>query len=567
MEDNKLLTIVIVGRNDNHMGNFKYRLAMCINYTARNLKRIGCLGRVEILVTDWNSEIPLSRVLRLTGDAARIARFVYVPPEIASQRMPSGRVMNIVGAMNVSLRRGSGEFLMPIPADTLMPENSLRQLLLLLGGEIPVPFNLRECLLMRAVRVMPDGIIEQEPNMAEWDRYLLLISAELRQARQDWPGLGLGSIPVMYSGLWRKCRGYDEALGDWGWNEAELALRICQRYPWIELFSFGVVTYDMGHRKTPPCTVADSDRKRQNPRRVHLSFDVNDPNWGLGDYDLQIQMGECVYPERDLSVFAKAKTSGYRNSALSAASVADLTSTDVVEHIQSALLNKWIHQDEWSLLRALSWFSLRRTPRKFLEYGFCDGYASAVVAAACPCVEIYGVHSWHNAEANEVDSPLWPTSLLHSVGYKGYLRLITGDVNTAFTRLKQSFVGEMLFDIVVFRLESVDSQNVLEQICLIANHLSENGVLVVTSSKERLDRHWNDIRQEMKGSACLRSKSGTLGLFLKSSCGGNAEAREEDGLSREIEVDFGTPPNRHCGIFDRLHRRFRRSRFGGGFRD
>lgn len=40
----KLLSVVVTGRNDNYMGNFKYRITTCLNYLARNLKELGCLN-------------------------------------------------------------------------------------------------------------------------------------------------------------------------------------------------------------------------------------------------------------------------------------------------------------------------------------------------------------------------------------------------------------------------------------------------------------------------------------------------------------------------------------------
>ena len=540
MEDNKLLTIVIVGRNDNHMGNFKYRLAMCINYTARNLKRIGCLDRVEILVTDWNSEIPLSQVLRLTEDAARIARFVYVPPEIASQRMPSGRVMNIVGAMNVSLRRGSGRFLMPIPADTLMPENSLRQLLLLLDGKTPVPFDPRMCLMIRQVKEIPHDVVAREPSMEEWDRYLLLNASEIRHIHQEWPGLGLGAVVVMSHDLWRRCRGYDETLGDWGWNEAELALRICQRYPWIELFSFGFVTYDMGSAEKTHADSAESEPRRQNPRKTHLSFDVNDSNWGLADHSLQLQEAECVCSEARMRGLAVAVSESGR-CVTDAPQPSDLTSAEVVAHIRRTLGGKWIPPSEWPVLCVLSWYSTKKTLRRFLEYGFCDGYASAVVAAANPSVEVYGINSWNNAQNEEVDSPLWPTSLLRSVGYTGYLRLITGNPNTALARLKESFIGEMLFDVVVFRIDSVDSPNRQEQIHLISQYISKNGIVILTaSSRDSLDACWKEFRLQSEPTVSIRSSNGTSAFLFRV-----RTERKGSGTMSPIStsdiVDFGRP--------------------------
>ena len=53
-DQSKLLTVAVTGRNDDYMGNFKYRLTTCLNYLARNLRDLGRLDEVEVLVTDWN---------------------------------------------------------------------------------------------------------------------------------------------------------------------------------------------------------------------------------------------------------------------------------------------------------------------------------------------------------------------------------------------------------------------------------------------------------------------------------------------------------------------------------
>lgn len=73
----KLLSVVVIGRNDNYMGNFKYHLTTCLNYISRNLKDLGRLDDVEILVIDWHSDIPLSKVLALGLEARQIWDFPF----------------------------------------------------------------------------------------------------------------------------------------------------------------------------------------------------------------------------------------------------------------------------------------------------------------------------------------------------------------------------------------------------------------------------------------------------------------------------------------------------------
>lgn len=73
----KLLSVVVTDSNEDYVGNFKYRLTTCINYIARNLKDLGRLDDLEILVTDWNSGVPLSKVLALSPEAKQIWDFPF----------------------------------------------------------------------------------------------------------------------------------------------------------------------------------------------------------------------------------------------------------------------------------------------------------------------------------------------------------------------------------------------------------------------------------------------------------------------------------------------------------
>ena len=65
INNKKLLTIVVIGRNDNYRGNFKNRLENSINYNCKNIDDLGYGSKVEMLLVDWNSEIPIQNDLIL----------------------------------------------------------------------------------------------------------------------------------------------------------------------------------------------------------------------------------------------------------------------------------------------------------------------------------------------------------------------------------------------------------------------------------------------------------------------------------------------------------------------
>src|ERR1043166_7808111 len=101
----KALSMVICGRNDNYMGNFLYRVTTAINYLARNVERAGRADTVELLVADWNSEVPLSSALELTPAARSITRFVCTPPSLAVAKQQPDQNFHHALAYNSALRR------------------------------------------------------------------------------------------------------------------------------------------------------------------------------------------------------------------------------------------------------------------------------------------------------------------------------------------------------------------------------------------------------------------------------------------------------------------------------
>ena len=210
------------------MGNFKYRMTSCVNLIARGLESIGYLDSVEILVTDWNSKIPLHKALSIESNAIGITRFIIVPPEVASEQMQEGKVFHNSYAQNVAIRRAKGKFILHIPADTLLTKFSLLNILQLLKGSLSIPININSCLFFIDLIKVPYYLVKSEPTTDDWEKYLITKSSEYPSTKVNSPGLGLGQLNMMHSQIWSECRGFDEKLSDIGWHEADLALRVWQ---------------------------------------------------------------------------------------------------------------------------------------------------------------------------------------------------------------------------------------------------------------------------------------------------------------------------------------------------
>ena len=70
-----LLSLILCSRNDSYMGNSRWRLETSINLAILNAKKAELLDQVEIIVSDWGSEIPLRDVLQLVPESEGRVKF------------------------------------------------------------------------------------------------------------------------------------------------------------------------------------------------------------------------------------------------------------------------------------------------------------------------------------------------------------------------------------------------------------------------------------------------------------------------------------------------------------
>lgn len=493
----KWLSVVLVCRNDNYMGNYKYRLTTSINYLARNLKQIGRLEEVEILVTDWNSEIPIAKVLPLSTEAGEITEFIYVPPTVAAKFQQPDQVFHSSCSMNVALRRATGEFLMVVDADTLMPLLSLKAICEFLEGKVALPLEREKCFFLGNRRHIPWEVVQRELSLEEWDVYLLLNAGELVRDR-GWPGLGVCQIAwLAHRSIWHQCQGFNQQLHYWGWNDAELTLRITQNYPWINLESLGILLFHMEHwpynRRTIPSLY--------NPHTVSFSLAANDANWGLADFPLQIQKGEKIdelKANQDRVIFWEQTSEQL---------LAEIAGAPVQQHLETIEQIAPGIAAERASLELLAWYSLYHYPRTYLEFGISSGNAAVLVAAACPNVTIYGIDAWELKDQTTL-SPDDTMGLLKKIDYQGYTRLITGEIATAWNRLQASAIGKLSLDLVLVRWELID--NAEQQLNSLLCHLAPGGLMVIATKNSPIDNFvWQHLQEKLPQLTYLKINDNT----------------------------------------------------------
>lgn len=561
-----LLSILLTGRDDDYTLDFKYRITTTINYLVRNLRRLNRLDDVDILVTDWGSRVPLAKTLLLSPEAARICRFLYVPPVVVRATQNGEEIFHTSLATNVGLRRGRGEYLLLSAADTIIPEHTLESILALLRGKAPAGVVVDRTYFLLSRYHVPWHFIQRQPTLAEWDRYLVLHAGEYGRDKTAVFGVsgGVGAL-MMHRLLWHEVRGLDERLGGWGTNDVDLGLRVTQRYPWIELSCIGISVFHMEH---PPGKRPTTPQSRQNPPIHNADVQINNENWGLGAYDLEIQYAEHIEPPPES---ADSPNSDQKPGSQDVVSweqsyrevLAQMTGDEIRDDVRQIvdIMGKsgWTRDlQEVDALFFLSWFSRYHNPRIYLEFGISQGYAAAVVANACLGVEVYGIDRWDGVLYRGAPYDIAVILLRRCLAHTGYVRFINGNIRTAVRRLRDSFVGPIRFDLVLVRGDLL-ADDAAKQVLDLLPYLSSGGGLVLTyGSADQFITAWNEIRAGYPQFTYFRCHNRTTGLILKASLrGSNRDGSEEVCRFKTGQVRFSVAKWRFARLFFALMRPYR----------
>ena len=278
------LSLIIGSRNDGYMGNFKYRFETVLNYLADNLKELGRLQDVEVVVADWGSKVPLHSVLSLNWGARQIARFVLVPPDIAC-KLQGDSEFPIVLAQNVAVRRSRAEFIAQTDSDIMFPLDFLATLFELLDGHRDIGVPIDQALIVAKRRHLPWSLVSRNPGIQHLDWFIRHFGSFILADFNKGYECSSTGMMMMHRSLWEECGGYDERLIHWGWMEIDLGLRIMQKYPWFDLLNLGVTVFHLEHY--PPISQRHTNRKC-NPTVPNKIFSPSGNKWGLSEYVLEI---------------------------------------------------------------------------------------------------------------------------------------------------------------------------------------------------------------------------------------------------------------------------------------
>ncbi len=514
-----LISFVVCGRNDNYMGNYTWRITTAMNCLVRNLVRVGRQNDAEIILADWNSDIPFHKEMLMVPEARGIMRFMVVPPAVAVPAQKDSSFPNPI-AQNAAIRRSRGRFVAVSDADVILPASSLATLFAILEGKLPIGLPLDRAFLIAARRQLPTARTEHNPPLPEieafLDRNLALLKRDLMMGSFGAPA----GLVLLHRDRWEETRGYDERLIHHGWGDIDLHLRLCQVYPWVDLANFGVETVHLEHYAGSMVRGATKPRK-YNGHPVSRRMTHNDENWGMANVDLSMHDPEAVMDEAAVArITAAAATARCPNIPLSTI-VSEIQQTALtVPHEQiDRLLKIFVHaQDEYAALRMLAWYAIHRHPRVYVELGVQKSSGPGVVLLGCPTCEVYGVDQWSEDHGGGEPPSYRFAQLIDTAAAQAQAHLVTADPATALDRLFGRIAPHLAVDLALLRTDPLFGDPV-HNVKLLAQRLAPGGAIVLSArTPAEFTPVWTELSSRLPQSANVLSKNAAgevqIGMLL-----------------------------------------------------
>jgi hypothetical protein len=276
-----ILSIITCGKNDQYAGNFLQRLQLNLSKLESNLKKFN-ITDVEILVTDWGSEIPLHTILDITN--FNFTKFIHIPPHLAHQYSPDSE-FSWGQSLNTGYRRSKGEYVFLIDGDSYISLDSFKKLYDLIKN-----FNPEDKIFYWGSRYhLPYEIHSSVLNINELDAFVLNWKNNKSIWKHDKVNLshfGGTAMGILLSrNICDESTIFYEKLNKWGWTDIEIHNRISSKYSCCgDLEDLDMYFFHLDHH-----SIQNGMQKNgANPPINAPDFKANNDNWGLNNESLVI---------------------------------------------------------------------------------------------------------------------------------------------------------------------------------------------------------------------------------------------------------------------------------------
>jgi hypothetical protein len=462
-----LASFVIIGRNDNYMGDYLYRLGTSVSFLASSAETAGLLDDIEVTIVDWASERPLSQELPLGAAARTITTFLEVTPEIVQSRWQTADWLPAC-AVNVGVRRSRGEFIFFTDSDCLWTESAMATLGRLLRGEITLPLPVADVFCYVRRYQVPWATVHRQPHLQEWSRVAALLVAGARPEASSAACLGgFSAGQLMHRDLWFAARGYDEALDrPWGWSDNDLMLRVSQEHAWLDVSGYGLFGLHMEHWPEEHGRAA-RDPAAANRMIIRNQPATNGADWGLAD----------VAVPRVASRASAAPVSGFGCAVPLSGLVSPLWAPgpEAADFVRRAGAEEENPAAPFDQLAAVAHIALADRPRNVYWFGQINAPVLRTILRAAPAAEMFLVNPWPDGASDAL--LLHPGKLAAFLGagcrFSGWSRIVQGDPRSALDRIDRSSTGPGPVE-----LAWIDPAMPIEIVRAVSERLAPGGVLL-----------------------------------------------------------------------------------------
>jgi len=461
LDKQKLISICLFGRNDNYMPDFLYRMETTINFVAQSVKRLDRLNDIEIIVLDWGSSNPLSQVLSLSQEAASICRFVLVRAE------EHGKIP-VCSALNIAIQKSSGDYIAMCGADALIPPTSFQAIFNVIAGNSSIKSPEKKYFNCGR-HVLPHSVVESQPDIEGWERFLRLNSWKLPKQNAYGGFLyGNAGFLLMHREVLFEAKGLSESLNyGWGWNDIDLTLRLLHKYQWYDLGHEGFLLYDMEHSPTEGTRVKEI--KEQPPHLIATNISEN-AQWGVVGFEIEEQFSS--YRAKTVSQVEAVCSKRCSVEPEDMSRVADFLVT-YQKHVAwcSASL-----QEQRAMVYLSAYARVSCQIPKLLDFNSIHGLSVFFFAYLFPWGEIYSATDWKRID--DKSGPHEFSKVLGSdyIGHQGYLSVLSGVTKKSLDDYWYSLKDDVeTFDLIVIRDQSKDSLDVTTFI----ERLSKSAMIIV----------------------------------------------------------------------------------------
>lgn len=286
-----LLSLILCSRNDEYMGNSRWRLETALNYVSERVRAIGHESDVEILVADWGSDVPLSDSVRLSSSARGLVRFLHVPPPLARALQADSPFPEVL-ALNAVARQARGRYLGRIDQDTLVGTRFLRWFF----GSVTTDTQLEPAVFFSCRRSIPYRFTTRCLSPGAVDTMVAAFGRLFRVERAPaWAPFFASAVGIFLvpTALWHESGGYDEDMIYMGAMETNMIGRLMRKYPIVDLGRLvGHDFYHLEHHHpwaVRSCWAGrrpNDDRAKMGSALDHMN--PNGPGWGLVDHAIPL---------------------------------------------------------------------------------------------------------------------------------------------------------------------------------------------------------------------------------------------------------------------------------------